>query len=147
MTSSSPLPSTKGLTQLEATVHWLVFRQTATLEEEDEFDTNADETDTPTTCHDSHSFVKLRSFPSKTGEISYQERPILHFELQWAGFNGRLNKIADSCYTWWVFSTLSVRNIPLSTSTRSCSTCFTPRNHLSYVYNAVYDVSERSHRF
>ena len=99
-----------GLTQLEDTIHWLVSRQTATLDEEDEFDTNADETDSSATCHDSHSFVKLRSFPSKTGKVSYEERPTSNFELQWAGFNGRPNKIADSCYTWWVFSTLSVRN-------------------------------------
>ena len=106
--TSSEYYSKTGLTQLDRTIHWLVARQTAVLDEEDEFDTNADETDTPATCHDTHSFVKMRSYPSKTGEMSYQDRPTSHFELQWAGFNGRLNKIADSCYTWWTMGTLSV---------------------------------------
>lgn len=29
-------------------------------------------------------------------------------ELQWAGFNGRPNKIADTCYSWWVCGSLAV---------------------------------------
>ncbi|KAI9693657.1 MAG: hypothetical protein M1822_002928 [Bathelium mastoideum] len=109
-TSSAPPTSTKGLTQVDLMMQWLVSRQTTTLDEEDEFDTNGDETDTPSTCHDSHSFVKLRSFPSKSGEISYRERPAIHFELLWAGFNGRLNKVADTCYGWWVLATLAILN-------------------------------------
>ncbi|KAI9695761.1 MAG: hypothetical protein M1820_008433 [Bogoriella megaspora] len=109
-TSTTPMPKTAALTQLDEIVHWLVSRQTATLDEEDEFDTNSDETDTPKTCHDSHSFVKLSSFPSKMGEIAYASRPTSNFELQWLGFNGRCNKIADTCYAWWVCGTLSILN-------------------------------------
>lgn len=29
-------------------------------------------------------------------------------QLQYVGFNGRCNKIADTCYCWWVGGTLSV---------------------------------------
>lgn len=29
-------------------------------------------------------------------------------EVKYAGFNGRCNKVADTCYTWWVGGTLSI---------------------------------------
>ncbi|KAI1370930.1 terpenoid cyclases/Protein prenyltransferase [Hypoxylon crocopeplum] len=33
---------------------------------------------------------------------------VLSDDPQIAGFNGRLNKVADSCYTWWVSGTLAI---------------------------------------
>jgi len=38
--------------------------------------------------------------------------------LLWAGFNGRCNKVADTCYSFWVGGTLSVTplSLPLSPS-------------------------------
>jgi len=88
------------------TLHWLVSRQTATITEDDDFDTHGDETDTPATCHDAHSFVHIEK--SQRGKESYEARPSSHFELSWTGFNGRCNKIADTCYAFWVGGALSV---------------------------------------
>ncbi|OCL04977.1 geranylgeranyl transferas-like protein type i beta subunit [Glonium stellatum] len=100
----------RGLSNLNLTLHWLASRQTATLDDEDAFDTNEDETDSSTTCHDTHSFVKFSSFPSKAGEISYKGQPTSHFEIQWTGMNGRCNKIADTCYAFWVCGSLCTLN-------------------------------------
>ena len=116
----------------QRTIRWLLARQTATLDEEDDFDTNADETDTPATCHDAHSFVHPQNYPSKAGEISYNSRPTSLFYLDWVGFNGRANKIADTCYGFWVGGSLKVspilfihalpiiQNIP-PTNTNNCN--------------------------
>jgi len=109
-TYSVPGDKLSGIVDLDLTLHWLVYRQTATLDEEDDFDTHADETDTPATCHDAHSFVTMNQFASKRGEESYKDRPTSHFELQWAGFNGRCNKIADTCYSFWVLGSLANLN-------------------------------------
>lgn len=104
-----PLP---GLSSLDRTVRWLVSRQTATLDEDDAVDTNSDETDTAATCHDAHSFVTMHEFSTRRGELSYKARPASHFDLQWTGFNGRANKIADTCYSFWVMGSLGVRSPP-----------------------------------
>jgi len=88
------------------TLHWLVSRQTATINEDDDFDTHGDETDTAATCHDAHSFVHIAK--SQRGKESYASRPSSRFELDWTGFNGRCNKIADTCYAFWVGGALSV---------------------------------------
>lgn len=90
-------------------IKWLVSRQTVTISEEDDFDTNGDETDTPETCHDAHSFVYQDEFPSKQGRVNYEARPSSCFDINWTGFNGRCNKIADTCYAFWVHGSLSVR--------------------------------------
>jgi geranylgeranyl transferase type-1 subunit beta len=39
-------------------------------------------------------------------------------DLRWAGFNGRPNKIADTCYCFWNTGALAVRTLSLS---RRCS--------------------------
>jgi geranylgeranyl transferase type-1 subunit beta len=102
----------RGLFNLNLTLHWLASRQTATLDGEDAFDTNEDETDSSTTYHNARSSVKLSSFPSKVGEISYQGQPTSHVEIRWTGMNGRCNKIADTCYAFWVCGSLCVSSDP-----------------------------------
>ena len=99
-----------GLSDIKATIRWLVSRQTSTITDDDDFDTNGDETDTSTTCHDAHSFIHPNNFPSSQGKISYDERPTRDFQLMWTGVNGRCNKIADTCYAFWVGGALSVRH-------------------------------------
>jgi geranylgeranyl transferase type-1 subunit beta len=98
----------RGVTNLPMTLHWLAARQTLTLDDEDESDTYGDETDSSATCHDSHSFVKLHSFPSKAGEQSFEARAKPPFDLQWVGLNGRCNKIADTCYAYWACTPLKL---------------------------------------
>ncbi|KAF2789265.1 geranylgeranyl transferase type I beta subunit [Melanomma pulvis-pyrius CBS 109.77] len=112
-----PLPSTpsqtsdsrpRGVSNLPLTLHWLASRQTLTLEHEDAMDTLGYETDTSAACHDSHSFVKLKSYPSTAGVQSFQDLPKSQSELQWVGLNGRCNKIADTCYAFWVSTPLKL---------------------------------------
>ena len=98
----------RGVTDLPLTLRWLASRQTLTLDDEDAVDTLGDETDSSATCHDSHSFVKLQSYPSTVGGQSYHGRPKSHFELQWVGINGRCNKIGDTCYAYWVCAPLQI---------------------------------------
>ncbi|KAL1304644.1 hypothetical protein AAFC00_003607 [Neodothiora populina] len=100
-------------------LHWLVSRQTATISPEDEDDTYGDETDTPETCHDAHTFVHQEVFVSKRGKESFEGRPSHSFDVDWTGFNGRCNKIADTCYAFWVGASLNIMNHSSLTSTTS----------------------------
>ncbi|KAF2832088.1 geranylgeranyl transferase type I beta subunit [Ophiobolus disseminans] len=110
-----PLPPTqkpdgvlRGVTDLPRTLKWLASRQTATLDGDDALDTYTDETDTSETCHDAHSFINIGTFVSKQGELNMKGVPHAHFELQWVGVNGRCNKVADTCYAYWVSAPLKL---------------------------------------
>jgi prenyltransferase beta subunit len=46
--------------------------------------------------------------------MNYQGRPSINFSLEWTGFNGRCNKIADTCYAFWVHGSLSVSLLSLT---------------------------------
>jgi geranylgeranyl transferase type-1 subunit beta len=98
----------RGVTDLKNTLHWLASRQTATLEDDDSTDTYGDETDTANTCHDAHSFVHVNAdhTVSMTNTIGSQLK--VPFDLTWVGMNGRCNKIADTCYAYWVSSPLQI---------------------------------------
>lgn len=104
---SSPTPSTAPSNPSHL-LHWLLSRQTATISPEDEDDTYGDETDTAETCHDAHTFVHQDSWPSKQGRLNYEARPSRSFDVQWLGYNGRCNKVADTCYAFWVGASLDV---------------------------------------
>ncbi|OCK83935.1 geranylgeranyl transferase type I beta subunit [Lepidopterella palustris CBS 459.81] len=111
-----PLPTSpnndrvRGLSNLPLTLHWLASRQTATLDDDDAYDTNKDGTNSSATCHDADSFAKLSGFPPKNSESSYKGQPTSQFETQWTGMNGRCNKIADTCYAFWVTGSLATLN-------------------------------------
>ncbi|KAL6709681.1 geranylgeranyl transferase type-1 subunit beta [Coniothyrium glycines] len=98
----------RGVTNVPKTLHWLVSRQTTTLDEDDGLDTFSDETDTSETCHDAHTFVKLGPYPSVQAKANIKGRPHMHFELDWVGMNGRPNKIADTCYAYWTCTPLQI---------------------------------------
>lgn len=98
----------RGVTNLDNTLHWLASRQTATLEEDDSIDTFDDETDTANTCHDAHSFVKVGGFSTVSMDTTIGSKPKVPFDLAWVGMNGRCNKIADTCYAYWVSSPLQI---------------------------------------
>ena len=95
---------------VENVTRWLVSRQTLMLHEIDEF-TMADDKPPaltpkvfPPTFHVQGAFpvsVADASDPSASVEASPHD-------LQWAGFNGRCNKVADTCYAFWVGGTLGV---------------------------------------
>ncbi|KAF2842742.1 terpenoid cyclases/Protein prenyltransferase [Patellaria atrata CBS 101060] len=119
-----------GLTDLDLTVRWFVSRQTTTLDDEEAADTYSDETDTTATCHDAHSFVKTRSVPAKSDETCEKDRPPPAVELQWIGFNGRPNKVADTCYAWWTCASMAILG---------------KLNLLSYTENQLYLLSKPQH--
>ena len=100
---------------LEDLLHWLVMRQTSMLSEED--DGNDDEETATSGSHaqeqeglganDSVSIAThTENIPSHSMESSINEINI--DDLHWAGFNGRCNKVADTCYSFWVGGSLGV---------------------------------------
>ncbi|CAI6341582.1 unnamed protein product [Periconia digitata] len=106
---SKPDGRLRGITNLPMTLHWLVSRQTLTIDETDAMDTLMDETDSAATCHDSHSFVKMQTYPSLRGQKSFEDKlhlPFADTDLKWVGINGRLNKIGDTCYAYYVTAPL-----------------------------------------
>lgn len=102
----------RGVADMHRTLKWLASRQTETLDADDGIDTLNDETDTSETCHDAHSFVKLGSFISMQAESNLKGREREHFQLQWVGINGRPNKVADTCYAYWVSAPLFILGYP-----------------------------------
>ena len=87
--------SPQGLTNIPATIRWLVSRQVGYPESEDEVDVETDH---------KPSQVKLAGV--------YGDKPLVPGlsleEAQFVGFNGRCNKLADTCYSFWVTASLDV---------------------------------------
>ncbi|KAJ5406923.1 hypothetical protein N7465_008207 [Penicillium sp. CMV-2018d] len=90
---SLPLLSA-GSDQFEALITWLASRQTARLEEpeEDEGDEQLESTETGS-LND-----RVRGLPNV--------QPLEPDTISCAGFNGRCNKYADTCYSFWNGATL-----------------------------------------
>lgn len=94
--------------KFEILVGWLASRQTSDLGE-DEDDEDEDDSDTqkepPTQGSGSGSLEDQAStLPCIT--------PITDDTIPCAGFNGRCNKVADTCYSFWNGATLMVRTSP-----------------------------------
>lgn len=86
--NSNPKPTdgpelSPGLTDLQATIRWLVSRQVG-FREEDASD-NEEESQHP---------------EEETGPSTEEE--------DFVGFNGRCNKNVDTCYAFWVIASLNV---------------------------------------
>ncbi|KAI0005830.1 terpenoid cyclases/Protein prenyltransferase [Xylariaceae sp. FL0662B] len=79
-----------GIPSIPALVHFLACRQFAYLEPDRGSD-NEDEDDDP-----NHALPDLSTLSLDAPDT------------QIAGFNGRLNKVADSCYAWWVSGALGI---------------------------------------
>ncbi|OJJ70761.1 hypothetical protein ASPBRDRAFT_197440 [Aspergillus brasiliensis CBS 101740] len=99
---------TPGASEFESLVRWLVARQTAELgdtEEDSDDDDNSPETN-----------EVLRPVPDTAEEVSLDESldklsvisPPTEQDLRCAGFNGRCNKFADTCYSFWNLATLDM---------------------------------------
>ncbi|KAK1770237.1 terpenoid cyclases/protein prenyltransferase alpha-alpha toroid [Phialemonium atrogriseum] len=77
-----------AIADLPSLTHWLVSRQFAYLDPPSDGDENPE----------SENFTE----PSSLADLSLDEN------LQHVGFNGRCNKVADTCYFWWVGGALSI---------------------------------------
>jgi len=71
-----------GITNLDLTLRWLAFRQTTYLDEDDE----------------------------EGMELEDVKDSISQPLLPWVGLNGRCNKLADTCYSWWGAASLALLN-------------------------------------
>ena len=86
---------------------------------EDEEDNEPEEEGNSVDGHDSdeHHYLDLGSrAPASSDTISLNHPSE---DIQWAGFNGRCNKVADTCYSFWVGGTLAVRTLHLAISQAS----------------------------
>ena len=95
---------------------WLVARQTLTLQDEGE-DLTMDDDDyyahplpAPVLAPDFNrpTFHVIGAFPVSLAQTSQPLPEVSQYERQWVGVNGRCNKVADTCYSFWVGGTLGV---------------------------------------
>ena len=93
-------------------VQWLVSRQTLYLQEVDE--TNLEESPSKDVDDQGQkSFHKDDSYPAGSASTSYDSMQTIEAPtklLRCAGLNGRCNKVADTCYAFWVGASLSVQS-------------------------------------
>ena len=95
---------------VENVTRWLVSRQTLMLHEGDEFTVADEEPPALTPKAFSPTFHVQGAFPVSVADSSVMSASVevSPHDLQWAGFNGRCNKVADTCYAFWVGGTLGV---------------------------------------
>lgn len=93
-----------GSEEFESLVRWLVARQTSDFGEESDEDqpTRSEKTQESLTqaVEGLHLDDPVDALPAI--------KPPTEKSLLWAGFNGRSNKIADTCYSFWNTATLAV---------------------------------------
>ena len=95
---------------------WLVSRQTLTLQDdEDGLDVVDDEPPDPEPAPAPPvfppTFHVLGGFSASMDAATHTNPPsveVSEYDRQWVGVNGRCNKVADTCYTFWVGGTLGV---------------------------------------
>jgi len=107
--------ATRGLSSLSMTLHWLVSRQTTCLEENEYYSLE----DQPVASVSPYKpFHVLGAVPVLATDRHPDALAVPDLqELQWAGFNGRCNKNADTCYSWWVGGSLAVSQYQSKTRT------------------------------
>ncbi|GAB1202734.1 hypothetical protein APSETT445_001355 [Aspergillus pseudonomiae] len=90
----------------ESLVRWLVARQTSELGDDEE---ESDE-------EDGHGIDEVKPLSATVEEPSLDAKvdrlpvvpPETEDSLRWAGFNGRCNKYADTCYSFWNTASLNI---------------------------------------
>lgn len=95
---------------VENVTKWLVSRQTLMLDEEDELPMADEEPPEITPQLVPPAFHVQGAFPTSVADVNLSKASIevSSHDLRWGGFNGRCNKVADTCYAFWVGGTLGV---------------------------------------
>lgn len=102
---------------VEQVTRWLVYRQTLQLHEEGEEDEDEDANDGQTEMPNGMAFTPgfklegshaVKTPPAQLGPPQAASIEATSEQLLWAGFNGRCNKVADTCYAWWVGGSLGM---------------------------------------
>lgn len=68
----------------------------------------------PTTTMDPPNFHVMGAYPAKAEAVAPLQHPSIEVsaeEMRWVGVNGRCNKVADTCYTFWVGGSLAVSTL------------------------------------
>lgn len=111
--------------EFESLLKWLVFRQTIDIDIEDSDDSDDYQDSDSRQEQSSGTRIDLLSQTSKALEnLTLDDRiqqlpdilPLSGDSLVWAGFNGRSNKIADTCYSFWTSGALQVNVLIIDTS-------------------------------
>lgn len=100
-----------GSVEFESLVGWLVARQTSDLggEEEEEEETSDGKLHTTgEVIPNLQATLEGLSLKDRLGSLP-PVPPQSHGSIECAGFSGRCNKFADTCYSFWIMATLSVR--------------------------------------
>ncbi|KAL1854418.1 geranylgeranyl transferase type-1 subunit beta [Diaporthe australafricana] len=84
----------EGIPDIPGFISFLISRQFAFLEKEEQ---EADEDDED---------PETANFQMASLSLSEPDQDMKHI-----GFNGRCNKVADTCYTWWVLGSLSILGV------------------------------------
>ncbi|KAI3393127.1 hypothetical protein diail_4695 [Diaporthe ilicicola] len=108
----------EGIADMPAFISFLVSRQFAYLEKQEQ-KAGEDPDEDPDTANFQMASLSL-SEPDVQGDTKH------------VGFNGRCNKVADTCYTWWVLGSLSIlgllKNLSSSSSSSSSSSTTSPQS-------------------
>lgn len=103
MNGHSGMDKLPGLTDLPATIRWLVSRQVEYQADDDE-DDNDEEDQLPLKKQRN---ALARIYKESTEPLSLNSLSL--YENTFVGFNGRCNKKVDTCYVFWVTASLDAR--------------------------------------
>lgn len=87
---------------------WLASRQTDDLGEDDEEEDGDEESDERDAQHQPQTGLRTGSVEDQILALPGMT-PLAAATIPCAGFNGRCNKVADTCYSFWNGATLLVR--------------------------------------
>lgn len=109
------IPSTAGRTisaeLIDDLIRWLISRQTLMLQEDEDFNLADEDCSDPTPQKVPPKFHVASAHPAGAETVSPSEPSSIEIskeEMRWVGINGRCNKVADTCYTFWVGGSLAV---------------------------------------
>ncbi|KAL1958797.1 hypothetical protein VTO42DRAFT_3916 [Malbranchea cinnamomea] len=106
-------PSTSPISRANDLVGWLASRQTNQLhdidgdEEEEEEHSDAQNKPPPESAPTNSSSLPLEELIASLPALP-ETSQLPHDIVSCAGFNGRLNKTADTCYSFWVSGSLAI---------------------------------------
>jgi len=109
VTGTSSIDSSQSSSPLAACARWMLDRQTTWVEETEEYSSSED-SDPRTPDHTTTSRLSMSSPPQQPHPVHSAEVSLQDPKL--AGFNGRINKVADTCYCFWNCGALAVGHSP-----------------------------------
>lgn len=95
--------------RLEDTVRWLVYRQTLITQDDEEYGVSGNDSPTEVRLPEFLPAHHTVTMPAAVTHAPPLPLRISDEEIQWAGMNGRCNKPADTCYSFWAGGALAVR--------------------------------------